>query len=117
MNPKLARIGDHTDWAANFPFAGMGLPDNYEVPVPALEKFGFNYDNDFVRATGSRMWRGILLAEQRVEMEAARTGKPVATIRQERFALYQRLATIVRGQAQKDWVVNKESHNETGNSR
>ena len=116
VNPKLYRIGEHTDWASNFPFAGMGLPDNYELPVPALEKFGFIYDNDFVRATGSRMWKGLLLAEQRLTMESARTGKPVAEIRTERRELYQRLATIVRGQPQKDLVVNKESFNETGNS-
>jgi len=114
VNPTLVRIGDHTDWAANFPFSGMGLPDNYEVPLPSLERFGFSYDNDFVRATGSRMWRGLLLAEQRLEMESARTGRPVSEIRAERHALYQRLVTIVRDEAKNNWVVNKESHNETG---
>ena len=62
------------------------------------------------------MWKGLLLAEQRLTMESARTGKPVAEIRTERRELYQRLATIVRGQPQKDLVVNKESFNETGNS-
>jgi hypothetical protein len=116
VNPKLVRIGDHTDWASNFPFSGMGLPDNYELPVPSLERFGFNYDDEFVRATGSRMWRGLALAEQRLTMEASRTGKTVAEIRVERQALYQRLVAIVRGQPQKELVVNKETLYETGNS-
>lgn len=116
VNPNLSRIGEHTDWAANFPFAGIGLPDNYELPVPALEKFGFSYDNDFVRATGSRMWRGLLLAEQRLTMESARKGKSLAEVRAEKRALYQRLVAVVRGQSQRDWVVHKESLNETGNS-
>ena len=79
----------------------MGLPDNYELPVPSLEKFGFNYDNEFVRATGSRMWRGLLLADQKLAMEAARTGKPVSEVRAAKYALYQRLVTIVRVEAQK----------------
>jgi hypothetical protein len=116
VNPSALRIGHHTDWASNFPFGAVGLPDNYELPVPALERFGFHYDDEFVRATGSRMWRGLLLTEQRLTMEAAGKGKSVAGLRLERNALYQRLAAIVKDEAKNGLVLkeSKESRDETG---
>lgn len=91
VNPQLRRVGGHTDWASNFPFSSMGLPDNYELPVVAIDRFGFHFDNDFLRATGNRMWRGLALTEQRLEMEASNTSTPVAEVRDRRFALYERL--------------------------
>jgi len=30
------------------------LPENYELPLPAVEKFGFGYDPAFFAATGAR---------------------------------------------------------------
>lgn len=74
VNPRNMRIGYHTDWAGNFPFIEMGLPDNYEIPPPSLYAFGFGYDGVFLRATGSHPWKGILAAEERVRRQAAAQG-------------------------------------------
>jgi hypothetical protein len=73
VNPLNMRIGAHTDWAAKFPFAGVGLPDNYSIPLPSMAVFGFNYDSVFLEATGAR-WRGLDLAELQVARQAAAEG-------------------------------------------
>lgn len=70
VNPQNMKIGEHTDWAGKFPFAGVGLPDNYSIPVASMYVFGFDYDSVFLRATGTR-WRGLDLAEMRVARRAA----------------------------------------------
>ena len=81
VNPWNHRIGNHTDWASNFPFAALGLPDNYELPIAAMEVFGFGYDQDFVTATGGRLWKGLLLTEERVRQAASAEGVSVAPYR------------------------------------
>jgi len=73
VNPQNMRIGEHTDWAAKFPFAGMGLPDNYSIPVISMCVFGFEYDSVFLKVTGTR-WRGLDLAELQVARRAAAEG-------------------------------------------
>jgi len=80
VNPSNMRIGSHTDWAGNFPFAGLGLPDNYGLALPAIYAFGFQYDDLFVRATGGR-WKGLILAEEQVTRQASAEGTPVAQYR------------------------------------
>ena len=70
VNPQNMRIGAHTDWAGKFPFAGVGLPDNYSIPVASVVLFGFNYDSLFLRMTGTR-WHGLDMAEMRVARQAS----------------------------------------------
>ena len=81
VNPLNHRIGNHTDWASNFPFMALGLPDNYELPIAAMEIFGFGYDQDFVTATGGRLWKGLLLTEDRVRQAASAEGVSVGPYR------------------------------------
>jgi hypothetical protein len=73
-------IGVHFDWASQFPFSEVGLPDNYARPLPSLTVFGFEYDSAFVQATGGP-WKGLESAEAQVEREAAAQGMPVARYR------------------------------------
>jgi hypothetical protein len=73
VNPQNMLIGSHTDWAGKFPFAGVGLPDNYSIPLASLYVFGFDYDSLFLRVTGTR-WRGLDLAELEVGRKAAAAG-------------------------------------------
>jgi hypothetical protein len=80
VNGSNMRIGSHTDWAGNFPFSGLGLPDNYSIPLPSLYAFGFNYDDAFLQATGGG-WKGLELAEQQVQLEAAAEQLPVPRYR------------------------------------
>jgi hypothetical protein len=73
INPQNMLIGSHTDWAGKFPFEGVGLPDNYSLPIASLYLFGFEYDAVFLRVTGTR-WRGLDLAEMRLARESAAEG-------------------------------------------
>ena len=78
VNPDNMRVGYHTDWAGNFPFHEMGLDDNYAQPIPALYVFGFGYDPMFVESTGARLWKGLMLAEDRLLEDATVNGRTVA---------------------------------------
>jgi hypothetical protein len=95
VNPSNFHVGWHTDWAGNFPFAAVGLPDNYLRPLPAIVKFGFSYDPAFFAATGAAMWRGVVAAEDELRFRASREGVSVAELRQ-------RLRRHYRDQIRKD---------------
>jgi hypothetical protein len=75
------RIGDHMDWAANFPFAEMGLPDNYSLPLAGIYRFGFGYDHNFRTATGERIWKGLALSEAEQQFRAKARSLPVESYR------------------------------------
>jgi hypothetical protein len=73
VNPKNMYIGSHTDWAGKFPFSGVGLPDNYSLPLGSLYVFGFEYDGVFLRQIGAH-WHGIELGELALARRAAAEG-------------------------------------------
>ena len=79
INASAMLVGYHTDWAGNFPFAEMGLPDNYEIPLPSQTLFGFGYDPVFLQATGSRIWKGLLTADDLIR-ERAKQAKVSAAV-------------------------------------
>ena len=97
VNPDNMRVGYHTDWASSFPFAQLGLPDNYARPLPAMVTFGFEYDEVFAKRAGTRLYAGVELAEQELAREAA--GRPVAELRKALRKRYRaRLAEAMRGE-------------------
>jgi N-acetylmuramoyl-L-alanine amidase len=74
VNPENMRVGYHTDWASSFPFAQLGLPDNYARPLPAITAFGFEYDATFVHWAGTRLYAGVEASEQELAREAEGIG-------------------------------------------
>jgi len=74
VNPLNMRVGYHTDWAAGFPFAALGLPDNYARALPSLWAFGFECEPVFLRSIGERIAPAVKLAEQDLLRNAARSG-------------------------------------------
>jgi hypothetical protein len=52
VNPSNMRVGYHIDWAEGFPFAELGLPDNYGTPLPSVWIFGFQRDPALLPAGG-----------------------------------------------------------------
>ena len=70
VNPENMRIGYHTDWASSFPFARLGLPDNYARPLPAILSFGFEYDATFVAWAGARLLASAESAEDQLARQA-----------------------------------------------
>ena len=91
VNGGNYRIGLHTDWAGNFPFAEMDLPDNYLQPLPSVWVFGFAHDQAFERSTGSRMEAGVLAAEDRLRQQAVALNIPVARLRGARQREFERI--------------------------
>jgi hypothetical protein len=74
VNPSNWKIGYHTDWASGFPFAALGLPDNYRLPLGSIVDFGFDYDDSFLNAAGDRRWPG-LLASTEIVRDQSRAAK------------------------------------------
>lgn len=91
VNPSNMKIGYHTDWAGNFPYEEMGLPDNYQAPIPALTEFGFHYDPVFLTATGARLWKGLFTAEDLVRDQAKAKGMSVAAFKAELRDAYKKV--------------------------
>ncbi len=95
INPSNFQIGYHTDWAGNFPFEAMGLPDNYSQPLASLHLFGFNYDGTFFAATGARMWRGVVSSEDLLREQAREKSISVAQLRTQLRNQYRRLSALL----------------------
>jgi hypothetical protein len=85
-------IGYHLDWARGFPFAAFGLPDLYAHPPPSVALMGFEYDEDFLRAVGTR-WPGLIDAERAIVERARERELPPAVLKAERQQLYDRWRT------------------------
>jgi hypothetical protein len=99
VSAQYMKIGLHTDWAGNFPFVAIGLPDNYTLPLPSAWAFGFDYDPIFVRATGNRMWQGLIYADQMVREQASLAG---LTVPQYKQLLQQRYQELIRALSSAD---------------
>jgi hypothetical protein len=91
VNPSNMRIGYHTDWASGFPFAGIGLGNNYDLPLASLSDFGFEYDSLFRQALGPNPWRGIAVAESRLTQDATGNGRSTAAYRSSLQDRYRKL--------------------------
>lgn len=87
VNPKKRLIGHHVDWARGFPFAAFGLDNAYRVPSPAVELFGFGYDDEFLRVM-QEPWPGVRLAEAKLARDAAAAGLTPEALRRQRQELY-----------------------------
>lgn len=92
VNPSNMRIGYHTDWATGFPFAELGLPDNYSHNVPSVALFGFEYDDAFLNALGGRPWAGLAAAEHSLGRAAEAARLPATQFRK---GLQQRYRKII----------------------
>ena len=98
VNPSNMRMGYHTDWATGFPFAALGLPDNYVRALPSLWIFGFEYDPGLYDSPDRRISVGVGLAQQDFLRAAAAAGlQPEAyrKMQQQRYRQY--LAEVRRG--------------------
>ena len=81
VNNSNLRIGYHVDWASSFPFAQLGLPDNYARPLPSVFLAGFDYDSSFEHKAGERVYREAQLAEEILRDQAAAANLEVPVYR------------------------------------
>lgn len=96
VNPDRWLVGYHTDWAGNFPFADVGLRDNYATPSPSIYAFGFDYDPVFVHATGVRIWEGLVLAEDQLRGDAIAHGVALSRYRPILREKYQQIIATLK---------------------
>jgi hypothetical protein len=75
------------DWSRGFPFEAFGLPNQYTRPLPAVELFGFGYDEPFLITLGEP-WAGVREAERRLDREGAEKGIAVEEVRARRQQLF-----------------------------
>jgi hypothetical protein len=99
VNPSNLRAGYHVDWAANLPFAELGLSDNYKQALPSLTLFGFQPDAALSEKGGPLLARGIEAAESQVERDAAAQGLPVDLYRKKLQRNYRDAIRALRGNA------------------
>lgn len=91
--PAAMLVGNHLDWSANFPFAELGLADNYGQPIAAVAIFGFRFDREFQRATRSALGRGLAAGEELFRRRADSLGRSEP---QHRAAVARRYREIVQ---------------------
>jgi len=96
VNPSGLRIGSHFDWASSFPFGQIGLPDNYQLPLPAITLFGFEYDSAFAEQAGERLFREAQLTEQTLLNRATAAGLEPFVYRKSLQQQYRRLTASHR---------------------
>lgn len=81
VNPDNMGVGYHTDWAAGFPFARLGLPVNYLTPLPAITLFGFRFEEYYSKLAAEELQDGISAGETILRQDAARRGLSTAGYR------------------------------------
>jgi hypothetical protein len=99
VNPYNYLVGYHTDWASNFPFSELGLDDNYLEPPASIDTFGFSYDSTYINATGTRIWQGLILAEEQVRSQALGQGLTVSQYRRILHQKYKEILAAVKTSA------------------
>lgn len=100
VNPSNMRMGYHTDWTTGFPFAALGLPDNYVLALPSLYLFGFDYDPGRYDSPDQRVSVGVSLAKEEFDRSARSLQMQPAAYRkmlQQRYVDY--LAEVRHGAA------------------
>ena len=101
VNPDNMQAGYHYDWAASFPYAGIGLPNNYSLPTPSLWVFGFTYDESLVRVTGEPFWKGLALGEDQLRQNATAHGMSVPLYRQTLIKRYRKVLSTSKAKTEK----------------
>jgi hypothetical protein len=97
VNPSNMLLGYHTDWSAGFPFASIGLPDNYQHALPSVWAFGFDFEPAWRHSAG--MSPGIELGEQNLAREAAAARMTLATYRKALRKRYKAWVQLCSGSA------------------
>jgi hypothetical protein len=94
VNPANHGAGYHLDWAANLPFAELGLADNYKLALPSVELFGFQADAALAE---SSVAQGVDAAVAQVRRDAAAQDLPVGRYRETLQKRYRDAIQALRG--------------------
>jgi len=110
VSPRNMHVGAHVDWAAQFPFSSLGLPDNYDLPLPSIYAFGFESDVSFKRSTAGG-WKGLKLSMEQVADQAEAEGITIARYRTKLQKRYRSILEAVRDQENEEPVEQTDGGN------
>jgi hypothetical protein len=96
VNPGTMLIGYHTDWKGRFPFAEVGLPDNYRRTLPSVVDWGFSFDSTFTEDLNGRLWPGLRTAVQQFERDARSRELSVERYRRQQQGKYKEFLIRLR---------------------
>lgn len=96
VNPSNMLVGYHIDWAAEFPFEELGLPNNYAAAPASIWAFGFEWDPRFLNAAGGKMRIGVELAAKVFNQRAAAAGLRPRAYRKLLQQQYRQKLAVVR---------------------
>jgi hypothetical protein len=97
VNPANYGVGYHQDWAANLPFAKLGLADNYGLPLASVKLFGFEPPEALLDAGASSMAQGLQASERELHSGAAVQDLPVERYREKLQERYRDAIRALRG--------------------
>jgi len=97
VNPSNYAVGYHRDWAANLPFAALGLADNYKEPLPSVNVFGFEPDAGLMGGGESSMAEGLQAAIEQRGKDAAAEHLTVERYREKLQKRYRDAIRALRG--------------------
>jgi len=100
VNPNNMILANHKDWAKDFPFSAMNLPENYRLKVWAVEAFGFTHDEDLLQASGGKDWPGLISADRAILDTATAQGATEIRYRGMLRHRYQEILAEVKRQQQ-----------------
>ncbi|HTC87243.1 MAG TPA: N-acetylmuramoyl-L-alanine amidase [Bryobacteraceae bacterium] len=97
VNPTNYGVGYHLDWAADLPFAALGLGDNYKLAPPSVELFGFNTNALKIETGPASMATGLDAAITEVRNDATAQNLPVGRYRGKLQKRYRDAIRALRG--------------------
>jgi hypothetical protein len=95
VNPSNMRIGYHVDWASEFPFEDLGLPNRHTAALPSIWAFGFEADEPFRSLAGGGLRAGIDSAGAIFNERAAAAGLRPGVYRKQLEQQYRRKLAVV----------------------
>ena len=96
VNPSNMRIGYHVDWAAEFPFEELGLPNRYPRRFPPYGRSASKSDGRSGTAAGAKLRTGIDSSAQVLTEKAVAAGLRPAVYRKRMEQQYRRKLAAVR---------------------
>jgi hypothetical protein len=97
VNPANHGVGYHQDWAANLPFAQLGLADNYKLALPSVNLFGFEADSELSSSKSPGMVQGLEAAVAEDRSDAAAENLPLGRYRVKLQKRYRDAIRALRG--------------------
>jgi hypothetical protein len=96
VSPVANQVGYHTDWVANFPFAELGLPNNYQQPLPSMVLFGFEYEQALLEGSSPELAKALMQGENQFRRAAEAAALTEVQYRKTLRKEYRRVSALAK---------------------